>query len=927
MFTNAQSLPGKINELEAVLIDLRPDIVLLSETWCNTNITNEFLNVSGYTFQTDLRMDRTDTANGIGGGLAIYTVNGLNILACDQVSDFNQYCKFKIERAGEVVYFYLMYRPPSGGQISKEQISELFRLAEKKSVFIGDFNLPDIDWVSGTATSKSSSEVLAAANAAGLVQMVNFPTHTRGNTLDLILTNIPERVENVADAGRLGRSDHVIVTCEVNMLRHVGETVKLKNWNRADWDAIKRGIRDTTWPATWDSTSAEAAWQLLRGRLDQLVGQHVPEREFKERSSDWMTKDILQLIRKKRRLWKKAKVGQNVAEYEEVARQVNNKVRTAKRQMEKKLARDRTGNKKPFYNYVRKKTRGKLGVGPLEAEGSSVQDPEKMAEVLNQAFSEVFTREDCSQIPRPKQHATRTSLTNTFITTQKVRAQIKKLKATGAAGPDGITTRLLQTCQEELSPVLATIYRKSLNEGTVPREWKLANVVPIFKKGSKKMASNYRPISLTCIACKVMESILKEDITEHLRRNKIISNTQHGFRKGRSCTTNLLEFMEVVTRAADEGKSVDIIYLDFAKAFDKVPIQRLIAKMSAAGLRGNVLKWISDWLVGRKQRVTVQGRFSTWRDVLSGVPQGSVLGPLLFSIYINDLDDVATRNQLLRKFADDTKIGQVLDSPASTQELQQTLDNLCGWADRWGMAFNVQKCHVMHVGRHNPRAAYTMNGTQLQVTHAERDVGVIISDDLKQAGQCKKAAQTASTVLGQIHRAFHYRDRHTYVSLYKQYVRPHLEFASPAWSPWNLGDVACLERVQERAIKAVSGLGGQTYTERLAELGLPSLEARRLEADMVQVYKALNDSDSGFGEQWFTKMENVRATRHTDGPQLRAARAGHNYRRGFFSVRTIEHWNDLPRPVKEAGNIAEFKRRYRDFQRIRVTRQDDRTAR
>jgi Reverse transcriptase (RNA-dependent DNA polymerase) len=307
-----------------------------------------------------------------------------------------------------------------------------------------------------------------------------------------------------------------------------------------------------------------------------------------------------------------------------------------------------------------------------------------MANELNKAFSDVFTREDVSDIPTPKQYAARTTLLRAFITTQKVKNQIKKLKPTGAAGPDGLTTKLIQQCSEELSPVLAMIYRKSLNEGTVPREWKLANVVPIFKKGSRKSAGNYRPISLTCIACKIMESILMDDITCHLARNKIISSTQHGFRKGRSCTSNLLEFMEVMTKAADEGKAVDIVYLDFAKAFDKVPVQRLIKKLSAIGLRGHVLKWISDWLVGRKQRVVIQGKYSTWRDVLSGVPQGSVLGPLLFSIFINDLDDAATRRQFLRKFADDTKIGQVLDTPRASHELQESLDRLCGWAATWG---------------------------------------------------------------------------------------------------------------------------------------------------------------------------------------------------------------------------------------------------
>jgi hypothetical protein len=193
-----------------------------------------------------------------------------------------------------------------------------------------------------------------------------------------------------------------------------------------------------------------------------------------------------------------------------------------------------------------------------------------------------------------------------------------------------------------------------------------------------------------------------------------------------------------------------------------------------------------------------------------------VLGPVLFNIFINDLDDEATVRQLLKKFADDTKLGQVIECASDTDELQGTLDRLCEWATRWGMCFNVQKCHVMHVGRRNMRADYYMNGHKLATSTAERDVGVIISDDLKQADQCKKAAQTAGAILGQIHRAFHYRDRHTYLGLYKQYVRPHLEFASPAWAPWNMGDINCLEKVQQRAVKAVSGLRGRTYSERLA---------------------------------------------------------------------------------------------------------------
>jgi hypothetical protein len=224
-----------------------------------------------------------------------------------------------------------------------------------------------------------------------------------------------------------------------------------------------------------------------------------------------------------------------------------------------------------------------------------MKEPAEMAEELNKCFSEVFTRENQQNIPRPRQHATRSNLTSTFITSQKVRKQIKKLKPTGAAGPDGITTPFLQKCADVLSQVLACIYRKSINAGAVPAEWKLANVVPIYKKGSKALAGNYRPISLTCICCKIMESILKADIMAHLHRNGIITKSQHGFTRGRSCATYLLEFMEPVTAVAEEVKSVDIVYI-----------------RQAVGIRGNMQKWISDWLTERKQCVVVGGKFSGW---------------------------------------------------------------------------------------------------------------------------------------------------------------------------------------------------------------------------------------------------------------------------------------------------------------------------
>ena len=442
--------------------------------------------------------------------------------------------------------------------------------------------------------------------------------------------------------------------------------------------------------------------------------------------------------------------------------------------------------------------------------------------------------------------------------------------------------------------------------------WKDANVSRIFKKGSKSDPGNYRPVSLTSVSCKVMEAILKDSILKHLDLNKLIRSSQHGFRPGRSCTTNLLEFFERVTAAVDSYKPFDAVFLDFAKAFDKVPTVRLIKKLRAHGIRGKLLAWIENWLTGRRQRVVLNGAFSDWIAVLSGVPQGSVLGPLLFLIFINDLDAAADPAELIMKFADDTKIGQTVESMQDKERLQTALDNLSSWAEDWGMQFNVGKCKVMHFGHRNQRHVYYMNGAALEETEEEKDVGVTVCSNLKPSAQCARAARTARAVLSQIVRAFHYRDRHIFVRLYKQYVRPHLEFCTPAWSPWTVGDVELLENVQRKMVGMVSGLRTRDYTERLKELGLQTLEERRHQADMCLVHKILHQQAELDPNVWFELATGgPRVTRAAADPlNVRVVAGRLELRRNFFSIRTIEPWNCVPSGLKSVEKSVIFKKAY-----------------
>ena len=268
------------------------------------------------------------------------------------------------------------------------------------------------------------------------------------------------------------------------------------------------------------------------------------------------------------------------------------------------------------------------------------------------------------------------------------------------------------------------------------------------------------------------------------------------------------------------------------------------------------------------------------------------------------------------KFADDTKGAKIIENDTDREKLQEALDCLYEWSLKWGMTFNLEKCKVMHVGKNNPHYEYTMGGVKLSETDEERDIGVMITKTLKPSSQCNKAAARATSVLNQIKRNFHYRDRHTFLRLYKQYVRPHLEFASQAWAPWTIGDKETLEKVQERAVKMVAGLASTDYKERCFELGLDTLEDRRRDQDMALVHKLLID---GQGQDIFkmagTNENGVRTRRAAATYGLTTQFARTDIRKYSFGVRVVEEWNKLPESVKQAPSKEAFKSRLKHSKR------------
>ena len=759
-------------------------------------------------------------------------------------------------------------------------------------------------------------------------QLVTEPTHRLGNTLDLCLTSSLELVARLEVTAPLGGSDHNGLEVTVVGRDLAGSSKEeVPDWAKADMKAMRDKLGEVEWGEEFGQLDGVHCMEKFYEVLDRVTSQCVPTKLRRTSTRPlWMNQNIMRMLRRKRRLWR-AYSGegyyrqdyQDYLAYQEVQKELKKMIRKAKRKLEKDLARKAKKNPKKFFSYMKSKTANRVSVGPLVGEGGMVTDSKEMAGILNAQYTGVFTREATGDLPQAEtMYVGEEPLTDIKFEEEEVERKLRNIKQTGAPGPDKVWSKVLHDMADILAGPLAIIYNKLMEEGGVPLIWKMANVCPIFKKGTKGDPANYRPVSLTCVVGKVMESLVRDKIMEHLDRNSLIRPSQHGFMSGKSTATNMLVYMEALTKLLDEGHSVDVLYLDFAKAFDKVPHQRLLEKCKGLGMDGKLLEWIREWLKGRKQRVVLNGEASEWADVLSGVPQGSVLGPTLFLIFINDIDRaVDVTSSVLLKFADDTKVARVVETEEQRGELQDTINRLVEWSAEWQMLFNAGKCHILHLGGRNERYEYNMEGRVLEPVEFEKDVGVIVHQSLKPSMQCAKAAARANGILGQLSRAVCYRDRDTFLRLYKVYVRPHLEYAVVSWSPWSQQDKEVLEKVQRRAVGMVSNLRGRSYEERLAEAGMLSLEDRRLRGDMIATYRIMTGKDKVEPGMFFGLAEDVPGvqTRQSAHHHIRAqpVRPRLDIRRHSFSQRVITDWNRLPDNLKEVGTVLQFKIGYDDW--------------
>ena len=501
-------------------------------------------------------------------------------------------------------------------------------------------------------------------------------------------------------------------------------------------------------------------------------------------------------------------------------------------------------------------------------------------------------------------------LNDIVITPELVKKKLDNLKVNKSPGPDLLHPRLLKELSDVLSYPLFIIFRKSVDLGILPEELKCANITALFKKGDKKCAGNYRPVSLTSVVCKVLESKIRGSIVEHMKSNKLFSKKQFGFISGRSTVLQLIQVIDNWTEILDDGGCVDVAYCDFMKAFDKVCHKRLVHKLKLYNIGSVFAKWIESFLDGRTQKVIINGVSSDPRNVTSGIPQGSVLGPILFVLYINDLPDVIKHGSIPFLFADDTKIYHRINCTQDCEDLQEDIKAMQLWSEKWLLCFHPDRCKCMRIGNSDiDLYAYRLNdnGKAMEFSKSEKDIGVIIDSKLTFENHINEKVNKANSIMGVIRRTFEFLDIKTFRLLYTSLVRPHIEYANQVWNPYLKKHIDMLENVQRRATKSIPGLSNLSYEERLRKINIPTLAYRRIRGDMVETYKILSEKY----DPEVSNFINLRDDSNTRGHiyKIYKSRARLNVRKYSFCMRIVDQWNSLPSDVVEAKTVNSFERR------------------
>jgi len=686
-------------------------------------------------------------------------------------------------------------------------------------------------------------------------------------------------------------------------------------YNKADYTSMEKEATNFSkyFCEKFDlASNIEQMWLDVKNFITKCIEKNVPCKMVRQNKGyPWITKRIRKLYRQRDRAFKKMKKYdcrlEDVNKFKTLKHIAQRETRRAHvNYISDLVAPDGNSSPKAFFSYMKHLRKDQSGISDLKHEGQTFADPIKKANILNQQFQSVFTQDPDTNIDMSKSQQY-PDMDDITITENGVNKLLGNLKEGKASGPDHIPSRILKRLKDELSPCITLLFNVSLTNGVVPNDWKTANVCPIYKKGRRSEASNYRPVSLTCILCKMLEHIIVSNVMKHCDKYNILAKEQHGFRSKRSCETQLAGFVHDLASSLDKGKRSDCIILDFSKAFDKVSHPKLLAKLQCYGIKNSVHSWISSFLTGRTQQVVLNNTFSDSVSVESGVPQGSVLGPVLFLLFINDITSNITSH--IRLFADDCVLYREINSASDKVTLQEDLDRLTNWADKWKMLFNVSKCNTLHVSRSRKRETnpYYMNGQQLENVKETKYLGVTITEDLKWDTHINSIVNSANSMLGMLKRNLKKAPRKTKVAAYKSLVRPKVEYCSSIWDPYTSNNINKIEGVQRRSARYVCNnyKPRDSVTDMISTLGWDPLQTRRRHNRLTLMYKITNGLVAIPPDDYLKPT--TRMSRSSSSHTYQQYHCNTDQFKASFFPRTVVYWKELPTVAVESSSVEAFK--------------------
>lgn len=849
LLTNIRSYLSKNNELCSLVDDCEADIIALTETWLTSKVSNSELLRCNKSYNI-YRCDRTNTT---GGGVLLAVNKCYESFSIPIKCDIESvWCCLSVNFKKIVIG--VCYRAPSSDSSFCDnlydclnQVTVQFPAAE--IIIMGDFNFPSICW-SGSCpfSSPSSSEAnrfIELCADFNLHQIVSSPTRvtkTTSSLLDLVLTSSTDLLSSVVHSP--GLSDHNVlhfsITLSLSPSRNRFKTIR--DYRRGNFEAINSALSTflDQFLTNFDNRPLELNWQMFKRKVNKLYNQFIPIKQvFSNNKAPWYNRSLNRLSNKKKRLFRIARHSQCQYKWEAYKNAASTYLAALK------------ASKYSFFhttlpNMLKSNPKGFWRVFQCnDAQTISLTTPngdpvpsQQCATILNNTFIQSFSssRPD-NELP----HVTPSNfppMNPIIFEPTGIKKIIKNLKLSSSCGADGITSKFLKNTIEYCSIIFKYIFSQSLRSASLPQDWKMGKVVPIFKSGETHNPLNYRPISLTSIPCKIMEHVIFTHLVNFLEDNNFFCKFQHGFRKSFSCETQLLSFTHDLHTYLDSGFPIDCVFLDFCKAFDKVNHLLLLYKLSVLNIDPAIVNWIRAFLLSRFQFVATNDSVSDMAPVESGVPQGSVLGPLLFLIYINDLPNNISSQICL--FADDCVVYRRITTTSDVANLQSDLNHVHNWCVTWRMELNTKKCKYMRVSRSNAASStYVINNINLESVTAYRYLGVHITNDLSWKHHVEHIISKSNRTLGYIKRNHFLAPSSLKLLLYTTYIRPQLEYASSVWDPHQSILINAIEAVQNRSVRFILANYHRTasVTEMKAILNIPPLAIRRKQARISLFHK------------------------------------------------------------------------------------------